>query len=246
MKFHVLAIGTLCLCGLVSDLFGQDPAERKRPGQKSNPSLQLKSQDPAGKTAERGPGSGQAKGRQKNPLAEIASQLDLNDDQREEIRTLLQEFQTQLRQQPDGAQAGDRAALQATRQKREEVISRLRSQGLEGKALKQAAMQELGISRPEPGSRPKDNLMQKQAELIRQVREVLSEEQRDQLDELLRARAAERKAAGGNDPAGKRPGKPGSNPSAKQGKNKNFGQGQSPNKGKAKGKGKGSDSNAGG
>lgn len=126
-----------------------------------------------------------------NVLEGLTEQLDLDDDQVAEVRLIVRDFTEQLRQQ---AEAGASEQGNQSAAKRQKLLERFKNQGLQGQELKTAVQEALGGSKPAEGGRLRDQLVQRQADLISKVREVLNEEQQEKLDELLRQRAEELRA----------------------------------------------------
>jgi hypothetical protein len=159
-------------------------------------------------------------------LAGLTEQLNLDDDQVAEVRLITREFTEKLREQMGNSGDSELAA------RRQELLAKFKQEGLQGPELRKAVQQALGpVAKPAAGSRPRDLLAQRQAELISKVREVLNEEQQEKLDALLRKRTQEQKQARearGNGEAGKPGGKPnrkkggedGKSPEAPTGKGK--------------------------
>lgn len=206
----------------------QKPTEGKKPGQgKANPT---KSRPAEGKA--------QAGLRQLNVLSGVFEKLDLDDDQVAEVRLIVREFTEQARQQ-----AGSIGDPELAR-KRQALIERLRSEGLQGPELRKAVQEALGpAGKPAAGSRPQEILAQRQTELISKVRGVLNESQQEKLDELLKQRAADQQAkrqAGDDAPARKRPEagkKPGGEKKKKPAAPQKEGKGDGRGKGGSQGKG---------
>ena len=213
---------TVCVAILFLFLAGPSWAQDKT---KKNPPNKPGVQNPTGK--KRPPGAdakqddkptGDKAGRA-NAMAGMLEKLDLTDDQSAEIRAIMKEQASERRARMENqkgnnqGQPGNNQGSAEFKEKRDAVISKFQSQGLKGKELKQAVQQSLGKQdRPQPGNRPKDQMVQVQAEMIKKIREVLTEEQQAQLDELLRKRAENQKAdrqpaKPGTDKA-KRPGNP--------------------------------------
>lgn len=230
MRKRILLAGLLVALVTVPAA-AQKPAEGKQPGQgNANPT---KSRPAEGK--------GLAGLRQLNVLSGVFEKLDLDDDQVAEVRLIVREFTEQARQQA-GANGDPELA-----KKRQALIERLRSDGLQGPELRKAVQEAIGTAgRPAPGGRPQEILAQRQAELISKVRAVLNESQQEQLDELLKQRAADQQAkrqAREDAPARKRP-EAGQKPAGDNKKKREVPQNKRKGggKGQAGGQGKGGES----
>lgn len=114
-------------------------------------------------------------------LEGLIGQLNLDEEQLAEVRVIAEEFRARLPQQPGGAGAAESAAA------RQKLVARYRNQGLAGAELRKAVEDALaGPGKSAVDGRPRETLLQQQADLIGKVREVLNEEQQLKLDELLR------------------------------------------------------------
>ena len=170
---------------LAAPSWAQDKAKKNAPNKPGVQNAAGKKRQP-GADAKKGANPAGDKAGLANPMAGMLKTLNLTDDQSAEIRAIMKE-------------------------KRDAVISKFQSQGLKGKELKQAVQQAIGKpDRPQPGNRPKDQMVQGQAELIKKIREVLTEERQQMFNVALQKRAENQKANrqpgnSGNDKA-KRPG----------------------------------------
>jgi hypothetical protein len=170
----------------------QKQAAQKATGKKRQPAADEKKTDkPVGDKMARG-----------NPFTGALENLDLSDDQDAEIRAIMKEHKsahrTQMENQKGNNQGQNNKSNQGTadmKQKREAVLAKFQSQGLKGKELKQAVQQSLGIKdRPQPGDRPRDQVVQDRAELVKKIREVLTEKQQQMFDVSLRKNTEQQKA----------------------------------------------------
>lgn len=123
--------------------------------------------------------------------------LDLSDQQRQQLRELMQTQRANLNINRDPQE----------RQRRQELIERLRKEGLEGESLRRAVMQEMGIQPPPRGEsgRPdraalQAQFSQRRAEMTEKLRGILTAEQMTKLEEALQNlnRGRERPGTGGD------------------------------------------------
>ncbi len=218
MNRKVKILSLIVLGCLVLPAFSQSQEPDRKPGAGKGEAQQAQAKDRQGKTGN--PGA------RLNILTGLTDQLNLDDDQVAEIRQITREFAERIREQQGNSGDSEAAA------RRQELLAKFKGEGLKGPELRKAVQQALGpTAKPAPGSRPRDLLAQRQAELISKVREVLTEEQQERLDGLLRKRAEEQQQGkqrresgeGGKPseaPAGKKRGGDGDSSKAPAGKGK--------------------------
>ena len=166
-----------------SDQFRQQQRERGQQGERGQ-------RDRQGQN--RGPQIGNLDGA---ILSQLRS-LDLTEKQREQVRELMQAQRANLNIQRDPQE----------RQRRQELIQKLRDQGLEGEELRRRVMQEMGIEPPvrgqqrgEPPRLDLAQMQQRRAELMEKLRGILTQEQMTKLEDTLRSlnREGDRRRGGG-------------------------------------------------
>ncbi len=196
-----LILGTL-LCGLLwlpGWSNGQDDrGEGRRRGDQFRQQQRERSQEgQRGQGQGPGAGRGQQLGSLDGAILAHLRGLDLTEKQREQLRELMQALRANVNIQRDPQE----------RQRRQEILERLRKEGLEGEELRRAVMREMGIEPPARGEQRREpprvdlaQLQQRRAELMEKLRGILTAEQMTKLEDALSNlnRGAERRRGGGD------------------------------------------------